>query len=70
MGGLVRSMEPMARSVQEGGPATWIEDLQLFINGKVQSERQIRTLHELAAGAALAKLAAPQDPPAGFVESA
>src|ERR1700730_12773137 len=25
---------PMARSVQEGGPATWIEDLQLFINSQ------------------------------------
>ena len=30
---------PMARSVQEGGPATWTEDLQLFINsGKMQEE--------------------------------
>lgn len=78
---------PMARSVQEGGQATWIEDLQLFINSegiaeetyftfsyspvpgddgrvggvlntvqettaKVQSERQIRMLHDLAARAA------------------
>jgi signal transduction histidine kinase/CheY-like chemotaxis protein len=81
---------PMARSVQEGGPATWTEDLQLFINSggmaeetyftfsyspvpgddgqiggilntvqettaKVQSERQIRMLHDLAARAAHAK---------------
>jgi signal transduction histidine kinase len=81
---------PMARSVQEGGPATWTEDLQLFINSggmveetyftfsyspvpgddgrvggllntvqettaKVQSERQIRMLHDLAASAADAK---------------
>lgn len=81
---------PMARSVQEGGPATWTEDLQLFINNsdmaeetyftfsyspvpgddgrvggllntvqettvKVQSERQIRMLHDLAARAAEAK---------------
>ncbi len=81
---------PMARSVQEGGPATWTEDLQLFINSggmaeetyftfsyspvpgddgrvggllntvqettaKVQSERQIRMLHALAARAAEAK---------------
>jgi signal transduction histidine kinase len=81
---------PMARSVQDGGPATWIEDLQLFINSegiaeetyftfsyspvpgddghvggvlntvqettaKVQSERQIRMLHDLAARAADAK---------------
>src|SRR5579863_664415 len=81
---------PMAKSVQEGGPATWIEDLQLFINSegiaeetyftfsyspvpgddgrvggvlntvqettaKVQSERQIRMLHDLAARAADAK---------------
>jgi PAS domain S-box-containing protein len=81
---------PMARSVQEGGPATWTEDLQLFINSggmaeetyftfsyspvpgddgrvggllntvqettaKVQSERQIRMLHDLSAGAADAK---------------
>lgn len=81
---------PMARSVQEGGAATWIEDLQLFINSggmaeetyftfsyspvpgddgrvggllntvqettvKVQSERQIRMLHDLAARAAEAK---------------
>jgi len=81
---------PMARSVQEGGLATWTEDLQLFINSggmaeetyftfsyspvpgddgrvggllntvqettvKVQSERQIRMLHDLAARAAEAK---------------
>ncbi len=81
---------PMARSVQEGGPATWTEDLQLFITSgtmaeetyftfsyspvpgddgkvggllntvqettaKVQSERQIRMLHDLAARAAEAK---------------
>ena len=81
---------PMARSVQEGGPATWTEDLQLFINSgamleetyftfsyspvpgddgrvggilntvqettaKVQIERQIRMLHDLAARAADAK---------------
>jgi signal transduction histidine kinase/DNA-binding response OmpR family regulator len=81
---------PMARRVQEGGPATWIEDLQLFINSqgiaeetyftfsyspvpgddgrvggvlntvqettaKVQSERQVRMLHELAARAADAR---------------
>jgi diguanylate cyclase (GGDEF)-like protein len=81
---------PMAKSVQDGGPATWIEDLQLFINSegiaeetyftfsyspipgddgrvggvlntvqettaKVQSERQIRMLHDLAARAADAK---------------
>jgi len=81
---------PMARSVQEGGPATWTEDLQLFINSggmaeetyftfsyspvpgddgrvggllntvqettaKVQGERQIRMLHDLAARAAEAK---------------
>src|SRR3984893_5881362 len=81
---------PMARSVQEGGPATWTEDLQLFINSggmaeetyftfsyspvpgddgaiggllntvhettaKVQSERQIRMLHDLSARAAEAK---------------
>jgi diguanylate cyclase (GGDEF)-like protein len=78
---------PMARSVLEGGPATWTEDLQLFINhedfseetyftfsyspvpgddgrvagvlntvqettAKVQSERQVRMLHDLAATAA------------------
>ena len=78
---------PMALSVQNGGPATWTEDLQLFINSasmmeetyftfsyspvpgedgriggllntvqettvKVQSERQIRMLHDLAACAA------------------
>jgi signal transduction histidine kinase len=29
---------PMARSVQEGGPATWIEDLQLFINSGSMAE--------------------------------
>lgn len=81
---------PMARSVQEGGPATWTEDLQLFINSggmaeetyftfsyspvpgddgrvgglpntvqettaKVQSERQVRMPHDLAARAAEAK---------------
>jgi signal transduction histidine kinase len=81
---------PMARSVQEGGPATWTEDLQLFIasgsmaeetyftfsyspvpgddgrvggllntvqetTAKVQSERQIRMLHDLAARTAEAK---------------
>lgn len=81
---------PMARSVQQGGPATWTEDLQLFINSgsmaeetyftfsyspvpgddggvggllntvqettaKVQSERQIRMLHDLAARAAEAE---------------
>ncbi len=81
---------PMARGVQEGGPATWTEDLQLFIHSgsmaeetyftfsyspvpgddgkvggilntvqettaKVQGERQIRMLHELAAQAAEAK---------------
>ena len=81
---------PMIRSVQEGGPATWTEDLQLFINSegkteetyftfsyspvpgddgrvggvlntvqettaKVQSERQIRMLHDLATRAADAK---------------
>ncbi len=81
---------PMARSVQEGGPATWTEDLQLFIasgsmaeetyftfsyspvpgddgrvggllntvqetTAKVQSERQIRMLHDLAARAPEAK---------------
>jgi signal transduction histidine kinase len=81
---------PMARSVQDGGPATWTEDLQLFIkNGtmaeetyftfsyspvpgddggvggllntvqettaKVQSERQIRMLRDLAARAAGSK---------------
>ena len=82
---------PMARSVQEGGPATWTEDLQLFINSggmaeetyftfsyspvpgddgrvggllntvqettaKVQSERQIRMLHDLSARAADAQV--------------
>ena len=81
---------PMAKGVQEGGPATWIEDLQLFINSggmaeetyftfsyspvpgddgrvggllntvqettaKVQSERQIRMLHDLAARATEAR---------------
>jgi signal transduction histidine kinase len=81
---------PMARSVLEGGPATWTEDLQLFINSggmaeetyftfsyspvpgddgrvggllntvqettvKVQGERQIRMLHDLAARASEAK---------------
>src|SRR5690349_4848788 len=81
---------PMARGVQQGGPATWTEDLQLFINSgsmaeetyftfsyspipgddgkiggllntvqettvKVQSERQIRMLHDLAARAGEAK---------------
>jgi len=81
---------PMVRSVMEGGPATWTEDLQLFINRaglaeeayftfsyspvpgddgrvgsvlntvqettvKVQSERQIRMLHDLAARASEAK---------------
>jgi signal transduction histidine kinase len=81
---------PMARSVQEGGPATWTEDLQLFINSagmleetyftfsyspvpgddghiggllntvqettaKVQGERQIKMLHDLAARAAEAR---------------
>ena len=81
---------PMAHSVQQGGSATWTEDLQLFINSgsmaeetyftfsyspvpgddgsiggllntvqettaKVQSERQIRMLHDLAARAADAK---------------
>jgi signal transduction histidine kinase len=82
---------PMARGVQQGGPATWTEDLQLFIQSgpmaeetyftfsyspipgddgkvggvlntvqettaKVQGERQIRMLHDLAARAADAKL--------------
>jgi signal transduction histidine kinase len=81
---------PMARSVQEGGPATWTEDLQLFITSgamaeetyftfsyspvpgddgrvggllntvqettaKVQGERQIRMLRDLAARAVQAK---------------
>lgn len=81
---------PMAKSVQDGGPATWIEDLQLFINSKgiaeetyftfsyspvpgddgrvagvlntvqettakVQGERQIRMLRDLAARAVDAK---------------
>ncbi len=81
---------PMARGVQSGGPATWTEDLQLFINSgsmaeetyftfsyspvpgddgrvggvlntvqettaKVQGERQIRMLHDLAARSAEAR---------------
>jgi len=81
---------PMAKGVQAGGPATWTEDLQLFIKSgdmaeetyftfsyspvpgddgrvggvlntvqettvKVQSEREIRMLHDLAAGATKAK---------------
>src|SRR5579863_8971921 len=81
---------PMMRSVLDGGPATWTEDLQLFINSgamaeetyftfsyspvpgddgrvggvlntvrettaTVQSERQIRMLHDLAARAVDAK---------------
>jgi signal transduction histidine kinase len=81
---------PMARSVLAGGPATWTEDLQLFINSgtmaeetyftfsyspipgddgrvagvlntvqetttKVQGERQIRMLHDLAARAGEAR---------------
>src|SRR6202142_18262 len=81
---------PMMKSVQDGGPSTWTEDLQLFINSegmaeetyftfsyspvpgddgrvggvlntvqettaKVQSERQIGMLHDLAARAADAK---------------
>lgn len=81
---------PMVKGVMEGGPATWTEDLQLFINRgglaeetyftfsyspvpgddgrvgsvlntvqettvKVQSERQIRMLHDLSARAAEAK---------------
>src|SRR5262249_11359531 len=81
---------PMARSVLAGGPATWTEDLQLFINSgsmaeetyftfsyspipgddgkvggilntvqgttaKVQGERPIRMLHDLAARAADAR---------------
>jgi signal transduction histidine kinase len=81
---------PMAQGVQEGGPATWTEDLQLFIHSgnmaeetyftfsyspvpgddgrvggilntvqettaKVQGERQIRMLHELAAQTGQAK---------------
>jgi hypothetical protein len=29
---------PLARSVQEGGPATWMEDLQLFINSGAMAE--------------------------------
>jgi len=29
---------PMARSVQEGGPATWTEDLQLFIKSGDMAE--------------------------------
>lgn len=80
---------PMARSVLQGGAATWAEDLQLFISragiaeesyftfsyspapaeagvggvliavqettAKVRSERQIRMLHELTAGASSAR---------------
>ncbi|HEY3731694.1 MAG TPA: ATP-binding protein [Steroidobacteraceae bacterium] len=81
---------PMAQSVLNGGPATWTEDMQLFINSagmleetyftfsyspvpgddgrvggllntvqettvKVQSEREVRMLHDLAARAAEAK---------------
>ena len=81
---------PLARSVQEGGPATWMEDVKLFITSgamaeetyftfsyspvpgddgrvggvlnivqettaKVQSERQIQTLHDLAARASDAR---------------
>lgn len=81
---------PLARGILEGGPATWMEDVQLFIKSgaiseetyftfsyspvpgddgqvggllntvqettaKVQSERQIRMLHDLAARAAEAK---------------
>jgi signal transduction histidine kinase len=81
---------PMARSVQAGGPATWTEDLQLFISSgaiaeetyftfsyspvpgddgavggvlntvqettaKVQGERQIRMLHDIAARTVEAK---------------
>lgn len=81
---------PLVRSIQEGQPATWMEDWQLFINSgdmaeetyftssysaipgddgsiagvlntvqettvKVQSERQIRMLHDLARRAADAK---------------
>jgi signal transduction histidine kinase len=81
---------PMVNGVMAGGPATWTEDLQLFINrgglaeetyftfsyspvpgddgrvgsvlntvqettAKVQSERQIRMLHDLGARAAEAK---------------
>lgn len=80
---------PMAASIQAGGPATWAEDLQLFIHragiaeesyftfsfspapdegrvggvlitvqettAKVRSGRQIRMLHELAAGASNTK---------------
>jgi len=80
----------MAKSVQDGGPASWTEDMQLFIHSggmaeetyftfsyspvpgddgqvggllntvqettaKVQSERQIRMLHELSARATEAK---------------
>ncbi|NOT08418.1 MAG: response regulator [Gemmatimonadales bacterium] len=29
---------PLARSVQEGGPATWVEDLQLFVNSGGMAE--------------------------------
>jgi signal transduction histidine kinase len=81
---------PLVRSVQQGGPATWTEDLQLFISSagmaeetyftfsyspvpgddggvggvlntvqettaKVQSERQIRMLHDLSSRGAEAK---------------
>lgn len=81
---------PLARGILEGGPATWMEDVQLFIKSgeiaeetyftfsyspipgddgkvggllntvqettaKVRSERQILTLHDLAARAAEAK---------------
>ena len=81
---------PLVRSVQQGGPATWTEDLQLFISSggmaeetyftfsyspvpgddgaiggvlntvqettaKVQSERQIRMLHDLSLRGAEAK---------------
>ncbi len=81
---------PMAQGVQLGGPATWTEDLQLFISSggiaeetyftfsyspvpgddgeiggilntvqetttKVQSERQIRMLHDLSLRAATAR---------------
>ena len=81
---------PLAKNVQDGGRATWTEDLQLFINSgtmaeetyftfsyspvpgddgrvsgllntvqettaKVQSERQIRMRHDLAARAAEAR---------------
>jgi diguanylate cyclase (GGDEF)-like protein len=81
---------PLARGILDGGPATWMEDVQLFIasgamaeetyftfsyspvpgddgrvggllntvqetTAKVQSERQIRMLHDLAARASDAK---------------